>query len=567
MHHIYEGRWLHDDRYMNGYINYLLKGGGNNRRYSESISDAANARYLVNADSAFLITQLDSMKQMYNEWSDHYDPGKNLYYIPAMPDATEYTIASIDASGGSGGFDDGEAYRPTINSYMYANALAVAKTAAMKGDIATANEFRAKAAVLKENVEHDLWNDSLQHFCDRFKVNNLYVHYWNFIRGRELAGMVPWYFNLPSNDGRFNNSWKHVIDTGQLSGPYGFRTNEPSYQYYFKLLAFYGGKPSSQWNGPSWPYQSSQTLTGMANFLNNYQQDVISSKDYLKLLRLYTKQHYLPNGKINLVENYDPDKGGPIVFWYWSNHYLHSTYNNLIISGLCGIRPSAEDTLSVHPLVDSSIQYFCLQNVRYHGHFITVIYDRDGEKYKTGKGTTVFVDGEKLATADVGEICKAYVGKPVVTKPETEKRNLALNLRHEGYPKPFASVNSKPDTALFQAIDGKIWYFPEITNRWTSKGSIQKEDWYSIDFGKPCNISSAKIYLVSDSSFAAPESMQIEYRTNDHWLSAKLSSPNPIKPTGNTVNTIRFEPIQTNSVRVRFIHPAKDVAVSEIEFY
>src|SRR5262249_27028925 len=161
----------------------------------------------------------------------------------------------------------------------------------------------------------------------------------------------------PSNDGRFNNSWRHVIDSGQLGGPYGFRTNEPSYPYYFKLLAFYGGKPSSQWNGPSWPYQSSQAVPGMANFLDNYKQDIINTSDYLKLLRLYTKQHYLPDGKINLVENYDPDKGGPIVFWYWSNHYLHSTYNNLIISGLCGIRPSERDTLTVNPLVDSSIHY------------------------------------------------------------------------------------------------------------------------------------------------------------------------------------------------------------------
>jgi hypothetical protein len=106
----------------------LTQDGGNNRSYSESIADAAFARYMVNADSAFIIRQLDSMQRMYNKWSDHFDLGKNLYYIPAMPDATEYTIASIDASGGKDGFDDGEAYRPTINSYMYGNAMAIAQT-------------------------------------------------------------------------------------------------------------------------------------------------------------------------------------------------------------------------------------------------------------------------------------------------------------------------------------------------------------------------------------------------------------------------------------------------------
>jgi len=567
MHHIYEGRWLRDDRYMNGYINYLLKDGGNNRRYSESISDAVYARFLVNADSGFLEAQLDSMKQMYNEWQDHYDVQKNLYFIPAMPDATEYTIASIDASGGTGGFDDGEAYRPTINSYMYGNALAVARAAEIKGDGVTAREFLSKAAALKENVERSLWNDSLQHFCDRFKVSNQYVHQWNFIRGRELAGMAPWYFNLPSNNGHFNNSWKHVIDSSQLRGPFGFRTNEPSYQYYFKLLAFYGGKPSSQWNGPSWPYQSSQTLTGMANFLNDYNQDIVTNSDYVTLLRLYTKQHFLPDGKINLVENYDPDKGGPIVFWYWSNHYLHSTYNNLIISGVCGIRPSVSDSLTVNPLVDSSIHYFCLQDLRYHGHYLTVVYDREGEKYKTGKGTIVWVDGKKAASAKVGEKCTVYVGNPVVAKPLPASRNFALNLWRKGYPKPFASANSVPDTALYQAVDGKIWYFPEITNRWTSKGSASDEDWFSVDFGQPHTISSAKIYLQADSIFAAPARMILEYKLGDRWLPVDASSNTPGKPAGNTANIIRFRPVTANSIRVRFVHPGTQVAVSEIEIF
>ena len=43
MHHIYEGRWLKDDRYMDSYINYMYQGGGNNRSYSEGIADAAYA--------------------------------------------------------------------------------------------------------------------------------------------------------------------------------------------------------------------------------------------------------------------------------------------------------------------------------------------------------------------------------------------------------------------------------------------------------------------------------------------------------------------------------------------
>ena len=484
MHHIYEGRWLKDDRYMDAYINYMYQGGGNNRSYSEGIADAAYERYLVNLDSAFIVEQLEDMKSIYDKWSDHWEPEKNLYYIPAMPDATEYTIASIDASGGKDGFEGGDAFRPTLNSYMYGNAMAISKIASLKGDTATSTDYLERAHALKQNIEKNLWNDSLQHFTDRFKVNNQYVRYWNFIRGRELAGMIPWFYNLPSDNHKYSEAWRHVLDTTQLLGEFGLRTNEPSYEYYFKQFVFTFGKPGSQWNGPSWPYQTSQVITGMGNLLNNYHQNVVTKSDYLNHLRLFTRQHYLPNGKINLVENYDPNKGGPIVYFYWSNHYNHSSYNNLVISGLCGIRPDESDTLTINPLIDNSIQYFYLDDVRYHGHKLTIIYDKEGNKYKFGKGLTVLVDGEEKVVMQDGDKYKVVIGGPVESKPSKQGFDYALNINRKGYPLPSASVNTVPDSSLYQAIDGRIWYFPEISNRWSTEGSTSSTDWYAVDFGK-----------------------------------------------------------------------------------
>jgi len=568
MHHIYEGRWLKDNGYINGYINNMYRDGGNNRHYSESIADAAYARYLVNADSSFIIQQLEAMKEAYNQWSDHWDSSKNLYYIPAMPDATEYTIASIDASGGKDGFDDGEAFRPTINSYMYGNALAISRIASMKGDTVAGKDYLQRAAALKANVEHDLWNDSLKHFTDRFKVNNEYVHYWNFIRGRELAGFIPWYYNLPADTQTFNAAWKHVTDTSQLLGKFGLRTNEPSYQYYFKQFVYFQGQRGSQWNGPSWPYQTSQVITAIANFLNDYKQNIITASDYLKILNLFARQHYLPGGKINLVEDYDPNNGGPIVYYYWSNHYNHSSFNNLVITGLCGIRPSKGDTLVINPLVDNSIQYFCLDDVLYHGHKLTVVYDKDGDKYKLGKGLTVFIDGKKVPVIQTQAKYQVLVGDPIVSRTAKPPVNLALNIKHKGFPVPSASVNSVPDSSLFQAIDGRIWYFSEITNRWTTLGSTSATDWFALDFGQPREVSGVKIYLFADGeTFGPPESVSIEYQRNDKWLPVKLKEANKAKPVSNTVNTLVFDKVTASGIRINFKHKTKEVAVSEVECY
>lgn len=564
MHHIYEGRWLKDDRYINGYIKNLFS-GGNNRSYSESVSDAAYARFLVNADSAFLILQLDSMISIFNAWYDHYDSSKNMYHIPAMPDATEYTIASIDATGGKEGFEGGDAFRPTINSYMYANAMAIARIAEMKGDEATGKIFTNKANDLKKNIEQYLWNDSLEHFTDRYKVNNQYVQYWDFIRGRELAGMIPWYFNLPSDDKKYSHAWKHLTDSVYLLGNYGLRTNEPSYEYYFKQFVFFEGKPGSQWNGPSWPYQSSQAITAMANVLNNYQQDVISNADYVKVLRQFARQHFLPDGKINLVENYNPDKGGPIVYFYWSNHYLHSSFNNLVISGLCGIRPSQNDSLVVNPLVDSTIKYFMLKDVRYHGHNLTVVYDRDGIKYNIGEGLTVFVDGAKVNISNN----KVFIGKPILKHVKEHQENFALNIGKKDFPKPSASVNALPDTALYQAIDGRIWYFPEIINYWSTRGSNTVNDWFALDFGQPKNISQFKLYLFGDGkTFFVPDKIEIEYKSGTTWVPLKISQQIPAALMANTVNTVQFPSVSCTSIKINFKHHQnRQVAISEVECY
>lgn len=567
MHHIAEGRWLKDSRYVNDYIDYLYQQGGNNRRYSESIADAAWGNYLVTADKNFISQQLDSMISIFNQWSDHWEEAKQLYWIPAMPDATEYTIASIDASGGTAGFDGGDTFRPSINSYMFANAMAISKLAAIKGDSATSNGYLKKALAIKATVQQQLWNDRLQHFCDRFKQDNQSVHYWDFIRGRELNGLIPWYFNLPDDTDQFNAAWKHATGTKELLGPYGFRTNEPSYKYYFRQFVFCFGRPGSQWNGPSWPYQTSLAITGMANLLNDYHQNIISNSHYLHVLRQYTKQHFLPNGTINLVENYDPNTGGPIVYYYWSNHYLHSSYNNMIITGLCGLRPAEGNTLTLNPLIDNSISYFCLDELMYHGHRLSIVYDKNGTKYNLGKGLMVFVDGKKTDLVYTNGKYELNTGDAVVAEIKKAPVNVALNIRYTGFPAPSSSINHSPDS-LYKAIDGRTWYFPEIINRWSTAGSVKSTDWFQIDFEKNTDLSSVKMYLFTDgNTFDVPDKFTIEYKSGADWMPVKVMETMPAVTTGNTVNTVSFEKINTAALRVNFYHPDKQVALVELECY
>ncbi|KAK1446668.1 hypothetical protein CCUS01_12195 [Colletotrichum cuscutae] len=363
--HLSEGRWCRDPRFKQDHATFMYSADSNPRQYSESLADGVWRNYLVDGDPALAISLLDDMQRVYNQWvGDHFDEAKGLFWIEPIADATEYTISSIDVSGGYDGFFGGQAFRPTINTYQYANARAIAKTAALKGGLdSVVEEYNTRAQNIKDTLQRDLWNSTFEHFIDRYQVNNENVTYWDFIRGRELAGFVPWAHDLLDDDAKFGEAWKHALNSEELGGLFGLRTVEPSYEYYMRVWRYEGTHTECHWNGPSWPYQTTQVLTSLANVLDHYPNTAahITVGDYTRLLKQYANQHYNKHyGNIlDVEENYDPDTGEPIVGLGRSHHYFHSGYVDLIVTGFVGIRPREDDVLEVNPLADpSSISYY-----------------------------------------------------------------------------------------------------------------------------------------------------------------------------------------------------------------
>jgi glycogen debranching enzyme len=58
----------------------------------------------------------------------------------------------------------GDGYRPTLNSYMVADARAIAATARLAGNAALASEYTAKADKLNHLIETVLWNPKDQFY-------------------------------------------------------------------------------------------------------------------------------------------------------------------------------------------------------------------------------------------------------------------------------------------------------------------------------------------------------------------------------------------------------------------
>lgn len=136
---------------------------------------------------------------------------------------------------------------------------------------------------------------------------------------------------------------------------------------------------------------------GLANLLSDYEQDVMTKTDYYRILKTFTRGQHKDN-RPWIAENYDGMTGRWIGDYDRSRHYNHSTWNDLIITGLVGIRPRKDDTLEVNPLIpQDSTGNFMLDGVAYKGRRIAVAWDRTGSRFSRGQGMTVFIDGRPAA--------------------------------------------------------------------------------------------------------------------------------------------------------------------------
>jgi predicted GH43/DUF377 family glycosyl hydrolase len=160
----------------------------------------------------------------------------------------------------------------------------------------------------------------------------------------------------------------------------------------------------------------------MANLLDDYRQHAVTCRDYFDIFKIYTRSHHRKREDGTLLpwidENLNPFTGDWLArtrLRTWKNgrtwdagkggkergkDYNHSTYCDLLISGLIGLRPRPDNVVEVRPLIPPGTwDYFCLDQLRYHGRWLTVLFDKTGRRYGRGKGLQVFADGRQIAAA------------------------------------------------------------------------------------------------------------------------------------------------------------------------
>jgi len=404
-HHFREGRWIRDGKYLDDYAVFWFRKGGSPRRYSFWVADAIYHHALVLGDFSRAVDLLPELVANYEAWEKSRLEPDGLFWQIDDRDGMEVSI------GGKG--HRGQGRRATINAYMYGDARAIAAIAERAGKAEVAAAYREKAERIKRLVMEKLWDDDATFFKVLPRGETA-----KKVDVRELHGFTPWYFNLPDKGKGYEDAWTQLMDPKGFYAPYGPTVAE---QRHPQFAVSYKGH-ECQWNGPSWPFATSVTLTALANVLNGYPQQAVSSKDYFETLKIYTKSHRLKREDGLVVpwidENLNPYTGDWIArsrLKAWKNgtwdpgkggvergkDYNHSSYCDLIITGLVGLRPRADDMVEVNPLLPGGTwDYFCLDGVPYHGRTLTVLYDKTGKQYGKGKGLRILADGKELGASE-----------------------------------------------------------------------------------------------------------------------------------------------------------------------
>ncbi|WP_202532897.1 MULTISPECIES: MGH1-like glycoside hydrolase domain-containing protein [unclassified Streptomyces] len=545
-HHLHEARWLRDRTVVEDTLAWWLGGGGNLRQYTSWIGQAVWADYEVSGDGRVPLAHSAALEADLDAWESHYDADMGLYWIAPVNDATEFTTSGLDVGDGWAG----EAFRPTLNSYLFAGHQAVGRIAALAGDTAKAAAHAERAERLRARVQEKLWSPEFRHFTDRFGPQYPDRN-GAFVSGPELAGFVPWYFGLP--DARYDEAWRRLTDPDAFAGRYGLRTVPPSSPYYMVQHRTPGASPGEcEWNGPSWPFQTSQVLTALARLLDERPQAPVGRDDYVGLLRQYAAQQR-KDRRPYIAENLDPDTGQWIAdFPDRSEHYNHSTFADLVLTGLLGVRPSAGDTLRIRPLVPAGWDHFALQNVSYHGRELSVVYDRDGSHYRLGvRGLCVWVDGHLVASGRPLSGTAVDLRRAPVRRPE-ELANRAFNHKGEGFPQASAS-SSGEGTGPEAAVDGRVWFDRAPVNRWVSAPDGARTVEFTVTAAGAVTVDRARIHYYDEgpgSEVRVPVGQRLQYADGDRWREVRVRPGSDRSPAANTATELLFAPVTAQRFRL-----------------
>ena len=325
------------------------------------------------------------MIRYYETMAEEHKTESGLYWSFDGDDAMEYSI-----SGGSGlGENSGkDRLRPTLNSYMAANALAISEFAKKAGKPEIAKEYHQKYLTIRDKMNESLWDGE---FYKAIHTDNLDEPNWEELSAsqnvKELIGYLPWCFGLAPKGREF--VFEELKKTDGFLTEYGLTSAEQRHPRYL-----FEATHECLWNGYIWPYATSQVLRAVQNLLEDETQTVMTNQDFYEMLHTYAKSHkrvtsegkticWIDEVKHPITNDWSsrtilkeagwrPGRGGKER----GKDYNHSTFCDIVLGGLLGIRVR-EGKIQVSPHIPEDWESFAVDDLWVDGRCYRIEYTKN----------------------------------------------------------------------------------------------------------------------------------------------------------------------------------------------
>ena len=510
------------------------------------------------------------------------------------------------------------------NAYVWAAADAAAKLYEQLGNTEQAKYYRDLADKIKADVLELMWCEECQKF-ETYAVRPTGTQHNanqpNLVKYTESNNYNYFAVGLVPDDAASVTKYKEA------------------------LKAFSNGKEF-----PIFPFYTAnqvhnQEVSGSNNFSNiNF---TVQLRLYESALRTYDKeQTYITDDMLAMMAewmawNVYPDAGDvrypnnnefhnidgrtyENYYRSWIYHNILGNYTYLFIEDMAGIQPRADEKIELSP-IDFSYDHFMVNNVRYHGHDLTVVWDKpdDGKTWynECPEGYSLYIDGTLAftlkdlahvvydsATKEISfpdgavEIVTNNGGAAIPTAMNTaiteekvlnmlEKSgvhgmtNLAEGAevtatftpdkaraaswaekhRADGSDSTSKAVNeTAPDPQA--VVDGTTVDMPF----WGNYGSVNERDSLTLKLSSKQTVDMATLYFYNDrqtNGYSEPSKFAVEYWDGEAWQAVRQQTRTPSAPRAN-YNAVYFAPVETDQLRFTFTNKDKGfTAVTEIQLF
>ena len=510
------------------------------------------------------------------------------------------------------------------NAYVWAAADAAAKLYEQLGNTEQAKYYRDLADKIKADVLELMWCEECKKF-ETYAVRPTGTQHNanqpNLVKYTESNNYNYFAVGLVPDDAASVTKYKEA------------------------LKAFSNGKEF-----PIFPFYTAnqvhnQEVSGSNNFSNiNF---TVQLRLYESALRTYDKeQTYITDDMLAMMAewmawNVYPDAGDvrypnnnefhnidgrtyENYYRSWIYHNILGNYTYLFIEDMAGIQPRSDEKIELSP-IDFSYDHFMVNNARYHGHDLTVVWDKpdDGKTWynECPEGYSLYIDGTLAftlkdlahvvydsATKEISfpdgavEIVTNNGGAAIPTAMNTaiteekvlnmlEKSgvhgmtNLAEGAevtatftpdkaraaswaekhRADGSDSTSKAVNeTAPDPQA--VVDGTTVDMPF----WGNYGSVNEHDSLTLKLSSKQTVDMATLYFYNDrqtNGYSEPSKFAVEYWDGEAWQAVRQQTRTPSAPRAN-YNAVYFAPVETDQFRFTFTNKDKGfTAVTEIQLF